>query len=90
MGKDKNRCDFTDFYEVAEKFGNIFGIRLIHFVDQTRSALVFGYVVIDIIKFDKWLHKKHGNYEKQGMSMKDCIIKFYGKEGDEIISNMIL
>lgn len=33
---------------------------------------------LDIIKFDDRLHELHGQYEDQGMSMKDLITKEYG------------
>jgi hypothetical protein len=34
--------------------------------------------VIDVYKFDDWLHCKFGDYEKEGMSMKDVLVKNYG------------
>lgn len=34
---------------------------------------------LDVIAFDDWLHKKHGNYEDQGLSMHTLIAKEYGE-----------
>jgi len=34
--------------------------------------------IMDIIKFDAWLHKKHGEYEERGMSMANLVETEYG------------
>jgi hypothetical protein len=35
---------------------------------------------IDYIKFDDLLHKRHGNYEDDDLSMSDVILKYYGAD----------
>lgn len=81
-------CEFKDYARVAEKFGLIFGIRLGNFIDNMRSA-VEGRAVIDLFKFDDWLHKKHGNYDMCKLSMQDIIIKYYGNEANEMVKRFI-
>jgi len=44
-----------------------------------ECLLPFRVVTIDIIKFDDWLHEQVGNYEKEGMNMKEVIALKYGK-----------
>ena len=40
-------------------------------------------VIMNIVKFDDWLHEKHGNYEEeQGLSMGEIISKEYGIEAN--------
>lgn len=82
-------CNFEDFYQVAERFGLLFGTRLIHFIDNMRTAIVTGRVTIDLCKLDSWLHEKHVDYEKSGLSMQELIRKEYGEEANEIIKKLI-
>lgn len=85
----KDYYEFHEFAEVGERFCIIFGNRLGKFINNHVSALVNGRPTIDIIKFDEWLHSKHGAYEEQGLSMKTCIEKYYGKEGTEIVEKLL-
>ena len=44
-----------------------------------KTFLVTREVKIDIIKFDEWLHDKHGNYEvNKNLSMGQLIAEEYG------------
>lgn len=81
-------CSFEDYAEIADRFSIMFGIRLGNFIDNMRSA-VEGRVVINLFKFDEWLHKKHGNYDMDELSMQDIIIKYYGNEANEIVKRFI-
>lgn len=45
--------------------------------------------VLDILAFDDWLHAKHGEYEKDGLSMADCIAKHYGEPAKNFIQSLI-
>lgn len=82
-------CEFKDYAGVADRFGMLFGVRLSHFIDNMRSAIVTGRVTIDLYKLDSWLHEKHGNYEESGLSMQELIIREYGEEANEIIKKLI-
>jgi hypothetical protein len=48
-----------------------------------------GGIRIDIFAFDDWLHREHGDYEDQGMSMREVIEKHYGKEAAEFVKQAI-
>jgi len=40
----------------------------------------YGLISVDVIAFDYELHKRHGDYEKDGMSMMAVVRKEYGEE----------
>ena len=44
---------------------------------------------VDLIKFDDILHRKFGDYEGQGLSMKDIIKREYGDAGINLIEQLI-
>lgn len=37
-------------------------------------------VSVDIVKLDDYFHEEFGDYEKQGYSMSDLVVKQFGKE----------
>ena len=41
-------------------------------------AVLLGRPVFSLINFDDFLHKKYGEYENQGKSMKDIFSRFFG------------
>lgn len=73
---------------VKTKFESIFGTSFGPFYDPFLSVLAKA-ILIDIIKFDDFLHKKHGDYEKDNLSMNDLLISKYGKEASEFINSLI-
>lgn len=44
---------------------------------------------LDILKLDELLHKRHGDYEDQGLSMSDLITKEYGEEANQFVRQQI-
>jgi len=44
---------------------------------------------IDILEFDKYLHKEHGDYEMDGKSMEGIILEKYGNEALEIFNRLV-
>jgi len=72
---------------INQDFKNIFNIQFTLFFD--KIILAAGFITIDIIKFDEWLHKLYGNYEDYGKNMQDVIIEHYGIEGDKLIDKLI-
>ena len=45
---------------------------------------------INIIMFDDWLHKQHGEYEdERGLSMKELIAREYGEQAELFIQSLI-
>lgn len=55
-----------------------------------KTALITGKVRLDIIKFDDWLHVKHGNYEvDKNVSMAQLVAKEYGISARSFIEDHI-
>ena len=45
---------------------------------------------LDILAFDDWLHKQHGEYEdERGLSMGELIEKEYGEQAELFIQSLI-
>ncbi len=76
--------------EFIKKMKAYFGIThdVMGYVDMlcTPSA---DEIKIDVIKFDDWLHKKHGKYERKYLSMGEAITKYYSKEASDFIQSML-
>jgi len=79
---------FSELNKLGDKFMAVFGIGFKPFYDGLMSV-ASKQLCIDIMKFDEWLHKKHGNYEDAGQSMDDCIREHYGDEGAKLINEVI-
>lgn len=80
-------------FKVAEKsnvemlFQKYFGIPMSGYHDALMTE-TFGYVVVDLFKFDIWLHTQWGAYEKQKKSMRDVVIEHYGEEASKFICRL--
>lgn len=46
-------------------------------------------IIIDIVKFDEWIKKLHGDYERQGKSLADMIFEHYGDEAAALIDELL-
>ena len=79
---------FSELNKLGDKFMSVFGIGFKPFYDGLMSV-ASKQLCIDILKFDEWLHEKHGNYEDAGQSMDDCIREHYGEEGVKLINEVI-
>ena len=79
---------FSETHKLNEKFQSIFGVGFKPFYDGWMSVLS-KHLCIDILKFDDWLHEKHGTYENEGMGMNDVIRKYYGEKGVNLIDELI-
>lgn len=44
---------------------------------------------IDVMAFDDWLHAQHGEYESDGLSMREAIAKHYSPEATAFIEGLI-
>ncbi len=69
-------------------FRKTFHVSLNMFLER-ELMLLLGKPIINIVKFDDWLHEKFGNYEKQELSMKDIITKHYDKFAASQIEELI-
>lgn len=79
---------FSKRFELNQFFYRVFGIYVDQFYDPLTS-IISNRIIIDIIKFDEWLHSKYGNYEDNGMSMEDLVREHYGVRGVELIKDLI-
>jgi len=79
---------FSELNKLGDEFQRVFGIGFKPFYDGLMSV-VSKQLCIDLLKFDEWLHEKHGNYEDAGQSMDDCIREHYGDEGVRLINEVI-
>lgn len=46
-------------------------------------AAIFGRPVLSLINFDDFLHKKYGEYENQGKSMRGIFSDFFGDKTEQ-------
>ena len=46
-------------------------------------------VKLDVIKFDDLLHARHGEYEADGLSMRECIAKHYSEDAARFVESLI-
>ena len=60
------------------------------YIDKSLSLLCKRFV-LDIFKFDEFLHDKFGNYDhgEDSISMKELILKKYGVDAERFISSLI-
>ena len=75
------------FQEFVKGMDRHFGIRsgVQEYVDTMVSAIA-DKILMDIVKFDEWLHEQHGEYEKEkGMSMAELLKKEYGQAAHDFV-----
>jgi hypothetical protein len=51
---------------------------------DTESALIYNRPIMNIFKFDDWLHDKYGDYESEGKSTSDMFKQLFGDDADKI------
>ncbi|MBQ8049079.1 MAG: hypothetical protein IJ271_05440 [Bacteroidales bacterium] len=73
---------------LKRKFSRLFEVSIGNLYDPTLS-LCSGRWVIDIIKFDKYLHSKFGNYEEQGLSMGEFVAARFGNEALQLLEELL-
>ena len=76
---------FSQTHQLDDEFRKVFGVGFKPFYDGLVSVAL-GYLNIDILKFDEWLHKKHGNYEDSGKSRNDIVREHYGEKGLKLLN----
>jgi len=73
-----------DWAMARNDFYDAFSISIKHFYDGLCTFL-FGQIQIDIFKFDEYLHKKYGEYEREGKSLNDIVTEHYGAKGLKVL-----
>lgn len=46
-------------------------------------------VKLDVLAFDDWLHEKHGQYEDDGLSMREAIAKHYSEAAAAFVESLL-
>jgi hypothetical protein len=67
-----------EFFAAYELFHKTLRVNFHDFMDVTLSSS-FLRPILDMGKFDDWLHDKYGQYEDEGLSMWDVLVKNYGE-----------
>jgi hypothetical protein len=73
--------------QAHKQFSETFHTKLNPFLDGLMM-MATRRPVIDVFKFDDWLHKQHGNYEDDGKCMNDIINDKYGKGAVSLITEL--
>lgn len=76
----------SELTELKEYFRSIFNTSMGQFIDTLMTALE-ARIVIDIVKFDEYLHKTHSGDEN--LSCTEIIFKYYGDEAAALIDELI-
>lgn len=78
--------DITELTELKEYFREVFGIGIGQFIDTLMTAAC-AKIMINIVKFDEYLHKVHPN--DQDLSCDEIIFEYYGAEAAALIDELI-
>lgn len=77
------RYEIKDGQRLGSDFSHVFGISVETFVDKEMSIFVFGYWIIDLSKFEKFI--KPGEKE----SIENATERKYGKSARKIIECLL-
>ena len=51
---------------------------------DVQISIVFKRPILNIFKFDDYLHSKYGDYESEGKSMEDMFKQLFGNDAEKI------
>ena len=77
----------TELSTLNDYFRSCFGIGFKPFYNKILSPILCE-IQIDIVLFDEWLHKEHGNYELENKSMNDILLLYYGEPAIKLINEL--
>lgn len=78
----------NDWSKLRRDFIEKFHMSIVDIYDPFMSWIMQKFQ-IDIVKFDDKLHRKLGDYEEKGLSMRDIIKKTYGDKGVKLIEQLL-
>lgn len=78
----------SDWSKLRRDFIKTFHMSIVDIYDPFMSWIMQKFQ-IDIVKFDDKLHRKFGDYEEDGLSMRDIVKKNYGDAGLKLIEQLI-
>lgn len=76
----------SQYLSACKEFKEIFNIPLNEYIDELGITMEI--VMIDIIKFDKWLQSVHP-YSEDKCSVQDIVEQYYGKRGVTLIKKLL-
>jgi len=74
--------------EVAKEFHGHFHTSFHSFFMPVYSVMT-DKIQFDLVKFDDYLYKQHGDYEREGRSMQDAVTEIYDPEATKFILKLI-
>lgn len=78
----------ADWQKLEKDFGAIFHMSMVDIYDPLTSWY-FEAFKINILAFDDAMHRKHGDYEDDGMSLENLVALKYGQDGINLINQLI-
>lgn len=84
----KERFKPVEYPQVKYLFWKFFGVSVGLFHENMMTA-GFAYVVIDMLKFDEWLHNQVGDYEDDGLNFSQVIKNKYGSDALNFVTKII-
>lgn len=78
--KDRSHVNHLFYKYFDENFDDFY---------DSRSSIGMGYLCIDVIKFDIYLHNKFNIYSFENKTMKDIVIEIYGEKVGKFIQKLI-
>lgn len=83
------RYKITERFELQKEFEKHFKLYFKDYFD-VQTTIIFGYITIDLFKFDDFLHRAFGEYEaEQGKSMAQMVKEHFGVEAMKLIMRLI-
>lgn len=79
---------FSDKEKVRKEFKKYFNEDFLLFFDKELS-FAYDRIVIDIVKFDDFLHKKFGNYEEKALSMANIMFDNFGYKATKFFKKLL-
>ncbi|WP_291104451.1 MULTISPECIES: hypothetical protein [unclassified Dysgonomonas] len=78
--------NIKELTELKEYFREVFGVGIGQFIDTLMTSAC-AKIMIDIVKFDEYLHKTHP--DDSDLSCDEIIFKYYGDEAAALIDELI-
>lgn len=75
--------------EFTKKMNEFFKLNNGHLYLDMDFMLITNRLELDIFKLDDLLHERHGEYENDGKSMNDMILKEYGLTANAFVDAML-
>ena len=75
--------------EFTRRMNELFRLKNGHIYQDTSLMMCTGRIELDLLKLDDLLHERHGEYERENMSMSDIIIQEYGAVANAFVDGLL-